>query len=75
MKLKNVPIRLTVEVGSTNVPLSEIENLEKDSVIELDKLAGENLILLANGRPVAECTLVAVNENYGIQIEKLIKED
>ncbi|MCH4888732.1 flagellar motor switch phosphatase FliY [Acidaminobacter sp. JC074] len=70
--IKDVPLEITVELGRTTKRISEILDFAPGSVIELDKLVGEALDILANGKKIATGEVVVVDENYGIKITDII---
>lgn len=70
--IKDVPLEITVELGRTRKRISEILDFAPGSVIELDKLVGEALDILANGKKIANGEVVVVDENYGIKITDII---
>ena len=70
--IKDVPLEITVELGRTRKRISEILDFAPGSVIELDKLVGEALDILANGKKIATGEVVVVDENYGIKITDII---
>jgi flagellar motor switch protein FliN/FliY len=70
--IKDVPLEITVELGRTQKRISEILDFAPGSVIELDKLVGEALDILANGKKIATGEVVVVDENYGIKITDII---
>ncbi len=70
--IKDVPLEITVELGRTHKKISEILEFSQGSVIELDKLVGESLDILANGKKIAKGEVVVVDENYGIRITEII---
>lgn len=63
-----IPVTLTLEVASVDIPLSELMAVNNDSVIELDKLAGEPLDIKVNGIMFGQAEVVVVNEKYGLRI-------
>ncbi|HSI50177.1 MAG TPA: FliM/FliN family flagellar motor switch protein [Ideonella sp.] len=69
--MRRIPITLTLEVGSARVTLQELAELGADSVIELDVLAGEPLVIKANGTPVGRAEVVVSGENYGLKVLEL----
>ncbi|WJF90765.1 flagellar motor switch protein FliN [Paraburkholderia bonniea] len=69
--LRKIPVRLTLEVGSATLPLSELVTLEPGSVVELDRLAGEPLVIKVNGAPIGSAEVVVAGENYGLKIVHL----
>lgn len=70
--IKDVPLEITVELGRTRKRISEILDFAPGSVIELDKLVGEALDILANGKIIATGEVVVVDENYGIKITDIV---
>ena len=69
--LRKIPVRLTLEVGATTLPLSELALLEQGSVLELDRLAGEPLAVKVNGVHIGRAEVVVSGENYGLKIVEL----
>ncbi|EEQ01174.1 Flagellar switch protein [Yersinia rohdei ATCC 43380] len=63
-----IPVTLTLEVASVDIPLSELMTVNSDSVIELDKLAGEPLDIKVNGIMFGQAEVVVINEKYGLRI-------
>jgi len=68
----DIPMTLTVELGRSQMLISELLKLGRGSVIELAKLSGEPLDILANQRLIARGEVVVVNEKYGIRITEII---
>ena len=68
----DIPMKLTVELGRSQMLINELLKLGRGSVIELSKLAGEPLDILANQRLIARGEVVVVNEKYGIRITEII---
>lgn len=66
--LLDVPLEITVELGRTRMTIQELIALSPGSVIELDKLAGEPLDIVVNGRLIARGEAVVVNDKFGIRI-------
>jgi flagellar motor switch protein FliN len=73
--LSDVPVRLTVEVGSTSLKLSELLDLAEGSVVELDRQANELLDILVNGTLVAKGEVVTVNGRFGIRVVDVVATD
>jgi len=67
-QFKNVPVKLSLELGSTVMTVREILGLQKKSLVKLDKLAGDNITLMINGVPVANGEVLVINENFGFRI-------
>ncbi len=72
--IMDVPLEVTVEMGRTNKKVQEILEFTPGTVIELDKLAGDPIDVLVNGKFVAKGEVVVVDENYGIRITDIISE-
>ena len=68
----DIPLKVTVELGRTSVIVKDLLQLGQGSVLELDKLAGEPLEILVNGRLVAKGEVVVVNEKFGIRLTDII---
>ncbi|WP_017938262.1 flagellar motor switch protein FliN [Zestomonas thermotolerans] len=66
-----IPVHVTLEVASTEVPLKELMEIDTSSVIVLDKLAGEPLDVKVNGALFAKAEVVVMNGNYGLRIVEL----
>jgi flagellar motor switch protein FliN/FliY len=68
----DIPLELSVELGRTTMILNDLLQLGQGSVVELNKLAGEPLEVLVNGRLVARGEVVVVNEKFGVRITDII---
>ncbi|MDB5718584.1 MAG: flagellar motor switch protein FliN [Sphingomonas bacterium] len=73
--LSEIPVRLSVEVGSTSLKLSELLDLAEGSVVELDRSANELLDILVNGTLVAKGEVVTVNGRFGIRVVDVVASD
>ncbi|MGY3924096.1 lateral flagellar motor switch protein LfiN [Aeromonas jandaei] len=69
---RQIPVKVTLEVASTEVPLGDLMRVEEGAVIELDKLAGEPLDVRVNGRLLAKEEVVVVNGKYGLRLVDVI---
>ncbi|GAB5537442.1 MAG: hypothetical protein Rubg2KO_36910 [Rubricoccaceae bacterium] len=69
--LSEVEIEVTVELGRRRLSIGEVTRLDVGSVIELDTLAGEPLVVYANGRKIATGEVVVVNGTFGVRIQDL----
>lgn len=69
--VKDVKMNVTVELGRTNLPLKEVLQLGENSTIKLDRLAGESIDLLVNGRLIAKGEVVVIGNNFGIKITEV----
>jgi len=70
--LKDIPLEISVEIGSTKLPLEEILRLHANSVVELDRFINEPVDIKINGKLVAKGELYQVKENYGVKITQII---
>ena len=73
--LSDIPVRLSVEVGSACLKLSELMDLAEGSVVELDRQANELLDILVNGTLVAKGEVVTVNGRFGIRVVDVVNAD
>ncbi len=70
--LLDIPLEISVELGRTKMLINELLKLGQGSVVELSKLAGETLEILANQKLVARGVVVVVNEKYGVRLTEII---
>ena len=68
----DIPLQVSVELGRAKVIIKDLLQLGQGSVLELDKLAGEPLEVLVNGKLVARGEVVVVNEKFGIRLTDII---
>jgi flagellar motor switch protein FliN/FliY len=68
----DIPLNVSVELGRSKVVIKDLLQLGQGSVLELDKLAGEPLEVLVNGKLVARGEVVVVNEKFGIRLTDII---
>ena len=68
----DIPLKVSVELGRASVVIKDLLQLGQGSVLELDKLAGEPLEVLVNGKLVARGEVVVVNEKFGIRLTDII---
>jgi flagellar motor switch protein FliN/FliY len=68
----DIPLKVTVELGRTKMPVSELLNLTQGSVIELNKLAGESMEVFVNDKLIAKGEAVVVNEKFGVRLTDII---
>ncbi|AXQ93669.1 flagellar motor switch protein FliN [Cereibacter azotoformans] len=73
--LENIGVRLTVEVGRTEMTIRDLLRLSEGSVVELDRLAGDPLDVLVNGTPIAKGEVVMVGERFGIRFGQIIEPE
>ncbi|GHV33143.1 flagellar motor switch protein FliN [Synergistales bacterium] len=70
--IADIPVRVTVELGKTRKNVSDILALTTGSVIELDKMAGEAVDVLVNGKLIAKGEVVVIDENFGVRITEVV---
>lgn len=70
--LNEIPIEVSVELGRAKRKISEILEYGPGTIIELDKLVGEPLDILANGRKIAKGEVVVIDDNFGIRITEVL---
>jgi flagellar motor switch protein FliN/FliY len=68
----DVPVTLSLEVGSASMSVRELLQLNQGSVVELDRLAGEPMDVMVNGTLVAHGEVVVVNDKFGIRLTDIV---
>jgi flagellar motor switch protein FliN/FliY len=68
----DIPMSVSVYVGSTRMAIRDLLQLAQGSVIELDKLAGEPMEVMVNNKLVARGEVVVVNEKFGIRLTDVV---
>ena len=71
--IMDVPLEVTVELGRTRKNISDILDFAPGTIIELDKIAGEPIDVLVNGKFVAKGEVVVIEESFGIRVTEIIK--
>ena len=71
--IKDVPLEVTVELGRTSKSISDILDFSPGTIIELDRIAGEPIDVLVNGKFVAKGEVVVIEESFGVRITEIIK--
>lgn len=71
--IMDVPLEVTVELGRTTKSISEILNFAPGTIIELDRIAGEPIDVLVNGKFVARGEVVVIEESFGVRVTEIIK--
>jgi|SRR3954465_12880819 flagellar motor switch protein FliN/FliY len=66
--MRKIPVTLTLEVGSARISLQDLMAIGPDSVVELDVLAGEPLVIKVNGTAIGRAEVVVAGENYGLKV-------
>jgi len=70
--VKDVPLKATVRLGKAQMKIKDILDLGEGSIIELDKLAGETVDLLVNGKLIAKGEVVVIDENFGFRVKDIV---
>lgn len=71
--IMDVPLNVTVELGRTSKSIQEILEFAPGTIIELDKIAGEPVDVLVNGKFVAKGEVVVIEESFGVRVTEIIK--
>ena len=66
--MRRIPVTLTLEVGSARISLQELMEIGPSSVLPLDALAGEPLVIKVNGAPIGRAEVVVAGEQYGLKV-------
>ncbi len=69
--MRKIQVTLTLEVGSARMSLQDLMNIGADSVVELDRIAGEPLVIKVNGTPIGRAEVIVSGENYGLKVVDL----
>ena len=70
--IKDVPLEVTVELGRTSKAISDILDFAPGTIVELDKIAGEPVDVLVNGKLVAKGEVVVIEENFGVRVTEIV---
>jgi flagellar motor switch protein FliN len=71
-RLHDVPVELAVEIGRTRMTIGQTLELRPGSVVSLNRLAGEPVDLLINGKPIARGEVVVIDEEFGLRITDVV---
>jgi flagellar motor switch protein FliN/FliY len=71
-RLHDVPVELAVEIGRTRMTLGQTLELRPGSVVSLNRLAGEPVDLLINGKPIARGEVVVIDEEFGLRVTDVV---
>ena len=72
--IMDVPLEVTVELGRTSKTIHDILDFAPGTIIELEKIAGEPIDVLVNGKFVAKGEVVVIEESFGVRITEIIKD-
>lgn len=73
--LLDVPLTVSVELGKAKCYVKDLLNLTTGSVVELDRIAGDPVDILVNGKPFASGEVVVIDENFGVRIREIYSND
>ena len=71
-RLYDVPVELAVEIGRTHMTIRETLALGPGSIVTLNRLAGEPVDLLVNGKPIARGEVVVIDEEFGLRVTEVL---
>ena len=71
--IMDVPLEVTVELGRTSKSIQEILDFTPGTIVELNKIAGEPIDILVNGKYVAKGEVVVIEESFGVRVTEIIK--
>ena len=71
--IMDVPLEVTVELGRTSKSTQDILEFSPGTIIELNKIAGEPVDVLVNGKYVAKGEVVVIEESFGVRVTEIIK--
>ena len=74
-RLYDVPVELAVEVGRTHMTIRETLALGPGSIVTLNRLSGEPVDLLVNGKPIARGEVVVIDEEFGLRVTEVVSGD
>jgi flagellar motor switch protein FliN/FliY len=74
-RLYDVPVELAVEIGRTHMTIRETLALGPGSIVTLNRLAGEPVDLLVNGKPIARGEVVVIDEEFGLRVTEVVGGD
>ena len=74
-RLHDVPVELAVEVGRTKMTIREALALGPGSIVTLNRLAGEPVDLLVNGKPIARGEVVVIDEEFGLRVTEVLDSE
>ena len=73
-RLRDVPVDLVVEIGRTKMTIGDALKLAPGTVIGLNRLAGDPVNLLVNGKPIARGEVVVVDEEFGLRVTEVVDD-
>lgn len=73
-RVRDVPVELAVEIGRTRMTIGEMLALGPGSIVGLNRLAGEPVDLLVNGRAIARGEVVVIDEEFGLRVTEVVSQ-
>jgi flagellar motor switch protein FliN/FliY len=73
-RVQDVPVELAVEIGRTRMTIGETLTLGPGAIVSLNRLAGEPVDLLVNGKPIAHGEVVVIDEEFGLRITDIVSQ-
>jgi flagellar motor switch protein FliN/FliY len=73
-RVHDVPVELAVEIGRTRMTIGETLSLGPGAIVSLNRLAGEPVDLLVNGKPIAQGEVVVIDEEFGLRITEIVSQ-
>lgn len=70
--ISDIPVRITVELGRARKTIADILNMSPGSVVELNRMAGEPVDVLVNGKLIARGEVVVIDESFGVRITEIV---
>ena len=70
--VRDIQLNLSVELGRSEITIKDVLELARGSVIELDRIAGEPVDLLANGKLIAKGEVVVIEDNFGFRVTQIV---
>ncbi|CAA0080003.1 flagellar motor switch protein FliN [Zhongshania aliphaticivorans] len=70
----DIPVRLTLEVGGSDMPIRDLLQLHQGAIVELDRQAGEPLDVLVNGTLIARGEVVVIEDKLGIRLTEVVSQ-
>src|SRR5881397_3008126 len=71
-RVHEVPVELAVEIGRTRMTIGETLTLGPGAIVSLNRLAGEPVDLLVNGKPIARGEVVVIDEEFGLRVTDVV---
>jgi flagellar motor switch protein FliN/FliY len=73
-RVHDVPVEIAVEIGRTRMTIAETLSLGPGAIVSLNRLAGEPVDLLINGKPIARGEVVVIDEEFGLRITEVVSQ-